>query len=69
MKITKTQLRQIIREEVSIIDKARNKFYKKTKELVKSGVLSADVAKELESLMNDAIDAAFRDGARNGFRR
>jgi polyhydroxyalkanoate synthesis regulator phasin len=69
MKITKTQLRSLIREEISSIDKARNKFYKKTKELVKSGALSADVAKELESLMNEAIDAAFRDGARNGFRR
>jgi rubrerythrin len=75
MKLTKTQLKEMIKtemkslKEASTMEKASGNFYKKTKELVKKGELSADVAKVLESLFDSAVWAAFSDGARGGFRR
>jgi hypothetical protein len=53
----------------SFMEKTSGIFYKKTKELVKKGELSADVAKVLERLFQDAVSAAFSEGARGGFRR
>jgi rubrerythrin len=75
MKLTKTQLKEMIKtemkslKEASHMEKASMNFYKKTKELVKKGELSADVAKVLEGLFDSAVSAAFSDGARGGFRR
>jgi hypothetical protein len=53
----------------SFMEKTSRIFYKKTKELVKNRELSADVAKVLERLFQDAVSAAFSEGARSGFRR
>jgi hypothetical protein len=75
MKITKTQLKEMVKTEIkslkeaSTMEKASANFYKKTKELVKSGELSPNVAKELEKLLEAAVSAAFSEGARGGFRR
>jgi rubrerythrin len=75
MKLTKTELKEMIKtemkslKEASHMEKASMNFYKKTKELVKKGELSADVAKVLERLFQDAVSAAFSEGARGGFQR
>ena len=75
MKLTKTELKEMIKtemkslKEASHMEKATANFYKKTKELVKTGELSPNVAKELEKLLDSAVSAAFSEGARGGFRR
>jgi hypothetical protein len=75
MKLNRTQLKELIKtemtslKEASTMEKASMNFYKKTKELVKKGELSANVAKELEKLLDAAVSAAFSEGARGGFRR